>query len=112
MIFCPMIDTATLNKSDMAERITIALTADEETMLMKSGHSKSDINQIASCVKKTKYFLKNGQEETPLSPEEAINILGRDEWAKGVARATFYGETTRWGLNDERVTLRANNYAR
>lgn len=96
----------------MAERITIALTTDEKTMLMKSGHSKNDINEIVSSVKKTKYFLKNGQEETPLSPEEAINILGRDEWARGVARATFYGESTRWGLNDERVTVRANNHAR
>lgn len=96
----------------MKERITVALTADEKEMLMKSGHSKSDINEIVSCVKKTKYFLKNGQEETPLSPEEAINILGRDEWAKGIARATFYGETTRWGLNNERVAVRANNYTR
>lgn len=96
----------------MEEKITIALTADEETMLKKSGHSERDIKEIASCVKKTKYFLKNGQEETPLSPEEAINILGRDEWARGVARATFYGESTRWGLNNERVTVRAKNHAR
>lgn len=96
----------------MEEAVTLTLTKEERDMLMSSGHSKNDINEIVASLKKTTYFLKCGAVEKPLTPTEAIDILGRTEWAKGVARATFYSETTRWGLNDERVVVKFNNHAR
>lgn len=87
------------------------LTKEERNMLIASGHSKSDITEIVSAIKKAEYFLlaPDGK-ETPISFDEAVSILGREEWARGIARATFYSQTTRYGLNDEKVVIRACNY--
>ena len=91
----------------------LTLTKEDREMLIASGHSRSDIIEIVSSLKKTEYFLKSPSgDETSITPEEAASILGREEWARGVARSTFYSESTRYGLADERVVIRSKNYLR
>lgn len=88
------------------------LTKQEKEKLSSSGYSNSDIQQICGAVKKTKYALvsPDGKKHT-ITEEEAVERLGRDEWLRGIARSTFYIDTIRYGLNNERIAMHSKVYA-
>lgn len=89
----------------------ITLTAIEKQLLEMSGHSKQDIQDILKAIKKTTYeLLGNNGLNKEISTDEAIEILGREEWVRGIARSTFYIHTTRSGLNGERVAMHSKVY--
>lgn len=87
------------------------LTAEDKNILELSGHSRSDIAEIQSAIKQTSYAVvcDNGERLT-ISQEEAIRRLGRVEWLRGIARSAFYIDTTRRGLNGERIALHSKMY--
>lgn len=89
----------------MKETIT-KLSNTEIIRLRESGFSSNDIKEINTAIKKTTYHLvlPTG-EKKEITASEAIDTLGRDEWVKGVARSTFYVETTRTGLSGEKVHI-------
>ena len=85
---------------------------DERKALSEAGYSNSDILQIAAAVKKTKYYLVTPDNKRhSITESEAIERLGREEWLRGIARSTFYVDTTRYGLNDERIAMHSKVYA-
>ncbi len=85
---------------------------DERKALSEAGYSNSDILQIAAAVKKTKYYLVTPDNNRhSITESEAIERLGREEWLRGIARSTFYIDTIRYGLNDERIAMHSKVYA-
>lgn len=89
------------------------LTEKEKQELIDSGHSRADIQFICSAIRRTSYALvsQDGRQLT-ITEEEAIRRLGRHEWVRGVARSAFYINTTRNGLNGERIRLHSKMYDR
>ena len=87
------------------------LTKEEKELLSSSGYSNSDIQQICAAVKKTKYALvtPDGKKLT-ITEQEAVERLGREEWLRGIARSTFYIDTIRYGLNNERIAMHSKVY--
>lgn len=82
------------------------LTHGERAALESSGHSKHDVQEILAAIRKTSYFMvEDGQEDKPISEDEALALLGREEWIRGLARSTFHAETTRYALNGQRVKM-------
>lgn len=89
------------------------LTIDDRKLLKASYFSKNDIHTISSSIESMMYFLKDSSGvETSITPERAIIILGREEWVRGVAKATFFSNTTRTGLFDEKVVIRIKDSSR
>ena len=66
----------------------IKLTSADKALLLDWGHSESDFPQIEEAFKKskTKYKL----DATPISREEAISLLGREQYLSGIARSSFH----------------------
>jgi len=88
------------------------LTKTEKQQLRDSGYSAADVSEISSMIKKTSYALVTEKnEKLTISEKEAIKRLGRDEWIRGICRSVFYTETTRYGLNGERLHLYTKNYS-
>ena len=88
------------------------LTKEEKKQLEDSGYSKADIQQITAAIKKTEYFLVTPTGQRLIIPQsEAIERLGRKEWLRAIAKSTFFVNTTRYGLNNERIALHSIVYA-
>ena len=87
------------------------LTAKEKKQLLQDGYSKADVTEITICVKNISYTLiANEGTELTIAESEAKERLGQEEWLKGVARATFFTDTTRDGLSGERIHIHCKNY--
>ena len=96
----------------MSSPSSIALTHPDKIFLESKGHSHADIVEIIHCLKHTVYSLVTDDGTTlTIDAKEAIERLGRDEWLKGIARSSFYCETTRIGLSGEKVHIRTKNWA-
>ena len=96
----------------MSSPTSVALTHTDKSFLEPKGHSHADIVEIAHCLKHTVYELVTSDESVlTIDAKEAIERLGRDEWLKGIARSSFYCETTRIGLSGEKVLIRTKNWA-
>ena len=89
------------------------LTQTEKINLREKGYSVADLREIKDSIKCTTYHLihPNGKREE-ISETKAIELLGREEWLKGLSRSAFYTETNRWGLNGERINMHTRNYSR
>lgn len=84
----------------------IQLTPSDCILLQSIGHSNTDIAEIRHGIKKTTYFiLDEKSNKSQITEDEALTILGREEWLRGIARSSFYMETTRYGLAGERVRM-------
>ena len=77
--------------------------------LKELGYSRNDVDEILSGIKKTTYTLPDSDGKE-ISEAEAVEILGRDEWVRGLCRSAFYAQTTRLSTNNERVSLHTKNY--
>ena len=87
------------------------LTSEEIMTLNLSGHSHDDIAEIEHAIKKTSYhiILTDGTRK-PLQRDEAISILGREEWVRGIARSAFYVNTVRTADSGERISFHSRVY--
>lgn len=89
----------------------ITLTPVDCLTLQSIGHSAADISEIKHGIKKTTYYLLDeNSNKSEITEDEALTILGRDEWLRGIARSSFYMETTRFGLAGERVRMETKLY--
>lgn len=87
------------------------LTRTEKIELEQSGYSKADIQEINNAINKTSYALvDNDGNQQKISADEALTLLGRAEWLRGIARSAFYITTTRFGLNGEKVAMHSRVY--
>jgi hypothetical protein len=62
------------------------LTSQDQVLLIKYGHPKSDFRQIERALNKTTYET-NGKK---ITREEAINILGTETYLSGISRSAFH----------------------
>ena len=95
-------------------KTTNKLTETEKTVLRSTGHSFSDVREISNSIKNTKYYIiiQETGKQKEIDEEKAIRTLGREEWLRGISRSTFYNETTRWGINGERIKMVTKNWSR
>lgn len=82
------------------------LTEDDIALLREWGETNDDdIRQIERCTseKWTKYELTDKKQGIckKISREEAIEILGREEWLSGMQRCAFHCSAVRYPNNDE-----------
>ena len=106
------IQSNTAVKKDDEFKNTEKLTRDDKEQLRESGHSASDISEISHGIAKTTYFLITVKDEPKqITETEAIGRLGREEWLRAISRSTFYAETTRYGLNGERIRVNTKLWA-
>lgn len=64
------------------------LTEKDKAMLREWGHPESDFRQIEEAFKKSKTKYELG--DKPISREEAISLLGREQYLSGIARSAFH----------------------
>lgn len=66
----------------------IKLTEEDKKLLLSWGYTESDFQQITEATSKSKttYELENA----PIGREEAIRLLGREQYLAGIARSTFH----------------------
>lgn len=77
------------------------LTQDDIALLRDWGETNNDdIRQIERCASKkwTKYELIDYKQKIrkKISREEAIEILGREEWLSGIQRCAFHCSAVRY----------------
>ena len=71
----------------------MGLTAKDRELLMSWGYEERDFQQIERATRKsnTSYTLGG----TPIDREEAIQLLGRENYLSGIARSAFHGSAAR-----------------
>ena len=89
------------------------LTQTEIIELKDKGYSASDLREINNAIKKTTYtLLLDKADRKEINELEALKLLGREEWLKGIVRSAFHIETIRTGLNGERIRIFSKTFAR
>ena len=79
------------------------ITRTERKTLEERMFSKSDISEIEYAAKKTVYYKEENGKRIPLSREEAINVLGRENWIAGLCRSAFHIVATRYAADGTAV---------
>lgn len=69
------------------------LTKKDKDVILSMGYSESSFWQIeeATLSRNTKYEL----DETPIKRDEAIHLLGRENYLSGICRSAFHGSAVR-----------------
>lgn len=89
------------------------LTKEEQETLKESGYSSYDIREILQACKKATYSIINAiGEKKDITEKKAIRLLGRDEWIRAMSRVAFHMESTRTGLNGERIYVFSKMWSR
>lgn len=75
------------------------LNDEDKRFLQKIGYSADEFQQIEYAMRasQTLYYV----DDVPISREEAIRILGREEYISGVARSAFHGSSLRFSETQE-----------
>lgn len=69
------------------------LTAADKKMLLEWGHPERDLAQIEEACKRSKTTYKMGG--IFISREEAISLLGREQYLSGISRSAFHYTASR-----------------
>ena len=89
----------------------LKLSTNEKKELRNRGYSLDDIKEINFALKKTTYTLiLEPLDYKDITPEEAIKILGKDEWLRGISRAAFHIETVRTAPDGQKVRIYAKTW--
>jgi hypothetical protein len=85
----------------------VKLSENDKALLTKWGYPESDFSQIEEAMKKskTKYELEGFH----ISREEAIDLLGREEYLSGIARSAFHYTAARETANNKVVYFDSSN---
>lgn len=77
------------------------LTKNDKELLKSWGYENEDIKQIerATGVRFTKYKVDNKE----ISIDEAITLLGREEFLSGISRSAFHWSSARTTKNGKTV---------
>lgn len=72
------------------------LTQSDINLLKNWGHPDSDIRQIEEATAVTSYTLIEGDEkEEKISRNEAMSVLGREDYLSGISRSAFHWTSMR-----------------
>lgn len=75
------------------------LTSEDKKLLTEWGYPEEDFNQIERATTKTTYESNRNK----VTADEAIDILGREEYLSGIARSAFHWSACREGKEGQRV---------
>lgn len=67
------------------------LTEEDKAILREMGHEDSDFPQIEEATRRTIYECDNIR----ISCDEAIKLLGREEYLSGISRSAFHWSAVR-----------------
>jgi hypothetical protein len=67
------------------------LTSEDKKLLTEWGYPEEDFNQIERATTKTTYESNRNK----VTADEAINILGREDYLSGIARSAFHWSACR-----------------
>lgn len=84
--------------------MVMKLTNEDKELILDWGHSEDDFWQIEEAMKKkyTTYEL-TGADARVITREEAIEILGREEYLSGICRSAFHFSAFREGYGGREV---------
>ena len=89
-------------EAQKAEPREFHLTDDDKQLLLNSGYRPEDMDQIELecnvCVYERYYSRKPNQ---PLTRDEVIKLLGRENWLHGIGRTAFH-----WSTEHEKGNIR------
>ena len=71
------------------------LIKEDKKLLKGWGIEEEDFNQIERAIKKTVYELKVKDITKEITQEEALKILGREEFLSGISRSSFHWSAVR-----------------
>ena len=71
------------------------LTKEDKKLLKGCGVEEEDFDQIERATKKTVYELKDKDGTREITQEEALRILGREEFLSGISRSSFHYSAVR-----------------
>lgn len=86
------------------------LTSADMALLLEWGHPESDFQQIEEAFKKSKTKYKFG--DKPISREEAISLLGREQYLSGISRSAFHYTAARETPDGQFVYFDSSNLFR
>ena len=80
------------------------LTNEDETSLLIIGYTDDDLNQIGQGLKEVELLITDndiakGCKTRKCGAKRAIEVLGREEFISGVARASFHATATRYSCD-------------
>lgn len=86
------------------------LTRTDKELLLSWGHPESDLPQIEEAFKKSKTKYELG--DKPISREEAISLLGHEQYLSGIARSAFHMTAARETFDGKTVLFDSSNLFR
>ena len=86
------------------------LTNTDKALLLEWGHPESDFQQIEEAFKKTKTKYELG--DKPISREDAISLLGREQYLSGISRSAFHYTAVRETPDGQLVCFDSSNLFR
>lgn len=91
------------------------LTEKDKKYLLDLGHSPSDFPQIEAVTRYTTYERKGkepGAGFATISQEEAVQLLGREEFLSGLSRSAFHASAVRESDTGECVYFDSSRFFR
>jgi len=80
------------------------LTGEDKKLLTEWGYPEEDFNQIERATTKTTYALsENGKIHSKVTADEAIDILGREDYLSGMGRSAFHWSACRENKEGQRI---------
>lgn len=71
------------------------MTKYQEEYFKAHGESEDSFRQLNEAMRRTKYTLVTPYTSRKIRKEEAVEILGEDEYLSGIQRSAFHGTATR-----------------
>ena len=83
------------------------LNNDDKKLLLDWGYTENDFEQIEEAFRKRKttYEMNN----SPISREKALEVLGRRWYLSGIARSAFHRTAVREAVNGQLVYFDSSN---
>ncbi len=88
------------------------LNEKDRDYLFERGFSETDLKEIEYAISKTRYYIVNPDgTHIDITPTQAENKLGHEEWLNAIAKSAFFVETTRVTDNNEKIKLHSKIYS-
>lgn len=71
------------------------MTKYQEEYFKAHGEDESGFRQLNEAMRRTKYTLVTPYTSRKIRKEEAVEVLGEDEYLSGIQRSAFHGTATR-----------------
>ena len=71
------------------------MTKYQEDYFKAHGEDEKNFRQLNEAMRRTKYTLVTPYTSRKIRKEEAVEVLGEDEYLSGIQRSAFHGTATR-----------------